>query len=57
MAPVSESLLNKVASLQTCNIIKKETSAQLFSFEICEMLKNIYFEEYLRTTGSVVSFS
>ena len=29
----------------------------MFSCEICEIFKNICFEEYLRTTASVVSFS
>ena len=33
------------------------TPTQVFSSEICEIFKNTYFEEYLRTTASVVSFS
>ena len=28
----------------------------MFSFEICEVLKNTYFEEHLRTTASGVCF-
>ena len=34
-----------------------ETPTQAFSCEICEIVKNTYFEEYLRTTACVVSFS
>ena len=30
----------------------KETPTQVFSCEICEIFKNTYFEEYLRTTAS-----
>ena len=33
--------LNKVAGL--CNFIKKETLVQVFSYEICEIFKNIFF--------------
>ena len=35
-----ESLFNKV---------KKETPAQLLSYEYCEIFMNTYFEEHLRT--------
>ena len=38
-------LFNKVA-------IKKETLAQLFSCEFCEISKNAFFTEHLRTTAS-----
>ena len=31
----------------------KETPTRVFSSEICKILKNIYFEEHLRTTASV----
>ena len=51
-----ESLLNKAAGLQACNFTK-ETPTQVFSCEIYEIFKNTYFEEYLRMTASVVSFS
>ena len=57
MAPIMESLLNKVASLQACNFIKKRTPTQVFSCGVCKVFKNTYFEEYLRTTAFVVSFS
>ena len=28
---------------QTCNFIEKETLAQVFSYELCEISKNIFF--------------
>ena len=37
---------------QTCNFIKKETLAQLFFSETCEISKNTSFIEHLRTTAS-----
>ena len=40
---------NKVAGL-ACNFIKKESLAQVFSCEICEISKNNVFTEHLRTT-------
>ena len=39
------------------NTGKKGTPTQVFYCGICEIFKNSYFEEYLRTTASVVSFS
>ena len=33
-------------------LIKKETLAQVFSCELCEILKSTYFEEHLPTTAS-----
>ena len=38
---------------QACNFIKKETLTQVFSCEFCEISKNIFFTEHLRTTASV----
>ena len=35
-----------------CNFIKKETLAQVFSYEFCEISKNTFFTEHLRTTAS-----
>ena len=32
--------------------LQKETSTQAFSFEYCEIFKNTYFEEHLRTAAS-----
>ena len=29
--------------LEACNFIKKETPAQVFSFEFCEICKNIFY--------------
>ena len=37
----------------TCNYIKKETLAQVFSCEFCEASKNTFFTEHLWTTASV----
>ena len=34
------------------NVIKKETLAQLFSCEFCEISKSIFFTEHLRTAAS-----
>ena len=36
------------------NFIKKETLAQVFSFEFCEIFKNIFFTEHLWVTTSDV---
>ena len=49
-----EFLFNKVAGLQGCKFIKK-TPTQVFSREYCEIFKNTYFEEHLRTAASVYS--
>ena len=38
---------------ETCNFIKKETLAQVFSCEFCEISKNTFFAEHLRKTASV----
>ena len=35
------------------DFIKKETPTQVLSFEYCEIFKNTYFEERLRTAASV----
>ena len=32
---------------QACNVIKKETLAQVFSCEHCKISKNIFFTEHL----------
>ena len=42
-ATVAECFFNKVAGLQACNFIKKETVAQVFSCEFCEIFKNTFF--------------
>ena len=35
-----------------CNFIKKETLAQVFSCEFCEISKDTFFTEHLRATAS-----
>ena len=37
---------------KACNFIKKESPAQLFSCEFCEIPKKTYFIEHLLTTAS-----
>ena len=39
---------------ETCNFIKKETLAQVFSRELCEISKNTFFTEHLRITASII---
>ena len=46
--------LNEVGGLQACNFIKKETLAQVFSCEFCEIFKNTFFTEHLWTTASII---
>ena len=38
---------------QACNFIKKETLAQVFSYEFCKISKNTFFTEHLWATASV----
>ena len=38
---------------EACNYIKKETVAQLFSCEFCEISMNIAFTEHLWASASV----
>ena len=38
--------------LKTCNFIKKDSVAQVFSCNCCEISKNTFFLEHLRTTAS-----
>ena len=40
---------------QACNFIKKETLAQVFSCEFCEIAKNTFFTEHLWTTACVTN--
>ena len=37
-----------------CNFIKKETLAQMFSSEFCEISKNTSFTEHLRASASEI---
>ena len=47
---------NKVAGSRPATFIKKETLAQVFSCEFCEISKNTFFTEHLWTTASVSSY-
>ena len=38
---------------KVCNFIKKETLAQVFYCEFCEISKNTFFTEHLWATASV----
>ena len=38
---------------KTCNFIKKETLAQLFSLEFCEISENSFFTEHPWTAASI----
>ena len=35
-----------------CNFIKKETLAQVFSWNFCEIFKNVFSIEHLQATAS-----
>ena len=37
------------------SFFNKDTPTQLFSYEYCEIFKNIYFEEHLQMAASTVS--
>ena len=51
--PVLESVFDKIV-FGPATLLKR-TPKQVFYYEICELLKNTYFEEYLRTTASTFS--
>ena len=42
---------------EACNSIKKETLAQVFSCEFCEISKNTFFTEHLWATASTASIT
>ena len=44
-------------SESTCNFIIKETLAQLFSYEFCKILKNVFFTKHLLATACAIVFS
>ena len=48
-----KSLFKVFLKPQACNFIKKETLAQVFFCEFCEIFKNTFFTEHLRTIVSV----
>ena len=49
--------LNKVARLRPATLLKKETLAQVFSCEFCEIFKNAFFIERLRATTSEFNYT
>ena len=49
--PLPEPFFNKVAG---CNFIKKKTLAQVLSCGFCEMFKNTFFTQHIRTTASEI---
>ena len=51
-----ESLFNKVADLQAYNLLLKRDSNTDIFCEICQILKNTYFGERLRTISSKLLF-
>ena len=49
-----ESLFQKSCRPEACNFIKKETLAQVFSCEFCEISTNTFFTEHLWTTAFLI---
>ena len=49
-----ENTCSRVSGL-ACSFIKKETLAQVFSCEFCEISKNTFFTKHLWATASVIS--
>ena len=47
--------LNKVTGLRAATLLKKETLAQVFSWELGEISENNLFTEHLWTTASAVT--
>ena len=47
---------NTCVSVSACNFIIKETLAQVFSYEFCKILKNIFFTEHHLATACAISF-
>ena len=45
-------LIKLQASASACYFIKKETLAQVFSYEFCKISENIFFTDHLWTTAS-----
>ena len=41
---------------EACNFVKRETLAQVFSCEFCEIFENTVFTEHLRETASDKTF-
>ena len=49
-------IIKKVAGLKACYSIKKVTPTQVFSCELCKVLKNIFFHRPSPTAASVKNF-
>ena len=49
--PVQEPLFKESCRPASCNFLKKETLAHVFSYEFCEISKNTFFTEHLRSTS------
>ena len=49
---LSKSLFLIKLQISACNFTKKETLSQVFSCEFCEISKNTFFTEHLRTTAA-----
>ena len=45
-----------ILETSACNFIKKETLAQVFSCEFCEISKNTFFTGHLWATASVICY-
>ena len=43
------------SSILEAATLLKETPAELFSCEFCDILKNVFFTEHLRATDSILS--
>ena len=52
--PVPESLFLIKLQAAGCNFIEKETLAQVFSCEFCEISKNTFFAEHFRATTAAM---
>ena len=52
--PVPESLFLIKLQARPATLLKKETLAQVFSCEFCEISKNTFFTEHLCATASII---
>ena len=52
-----ESLFQQSCRPEACNFIKKETLAQVFSCDICEIFNNTFFTEHVRATASEICYA
>ena len=48
--------LTKILDDTACNVIKRETLAQVFFCEFCEVFKNTIFTEHLLKTASEFTY-